>query len=253
MILILESGNTTTNAVVYKNKQLLYKWKIVNEQINNEDDFKITIFNLLKLEGIEKKDIKIILISSVVRKLTEIEENFCEKYNFKFLNIKNKDLKLNFDARETLGADLVADVFAGIEKYKENFIIIDMGTATTFSIVGAKGKHLGEIFIAGVNSTLKALGNNCDLLPKIDIKEPKNLIGTTTEEAMLSGIYYGYIGIIREIINRILQETKIEMQIILTGGYSTLFIDKLEFITKVDDDLTFEGIKLIYEKNKNIV
>ncbi len=253
MILILESGNTTTNVVVYKNKQLLHKWKIVNEQINNEEDFKITILNLLKVEEIEEKDIKIVLISSVVKKLTEMEENFCKKCNFKFLNIKNKDLKLNFDARESLGADLVADIFAGIEKYKENFIIIDMGTATTFSIVGTKSKHLGEIFIAGVDTTLKALGNKCDLLPKIDIKEPKNLIGNTTEEAMLSGIYYGYIGIIKEIVNRVLKEVDVQMEIILTGGYSSLFIDKLDFVTKVEENLTFEGIRLIYEKNKNII
>lgn len=253
MILILESGNTTTNIVIYSNEQLLNKWKIVNEQINNEEDFKITILNLLKVEKIDEKKIKIILISSVVRKLTEIEENFCKKNNFKFLNIKDKNLKLNFDARETLGADLVANIFAGIEKYKENFVVIDMGTATTFSIIGAKGEHLGEIFIAGVDTTLKTLGSNCDLLPKIEIKEPKNLFGKTTEEAMLSGIYYGYIGIIKEIVNNILEETGVEMKIILTGGYSALFIDKLQFITKVDENLTFEGIKLIYERNKNVI
>lgn len=251
MILIFETGNTTTNVVIYEGEKLIHKWKIVDSQVENEEDFKITVLNLFKVEEIDLNKIECVLISSVVRKLTQFEEHFCREHNLKFLNIKNKDVELNFDARETLGADLIANVFAGIELYKENFIIIDMGTATTFSIVGEKGKHLGEMYVSGVNTTLKALGSNCDLLPEINITEPKNVLGATTEEAMLSGIYYGYIGIVREVVNRILNETKLEMKVILAGGYSKIFIDELTFVNEVNEDITFDGIRLIYEKNRN--
>lgn len=251
MILIFETGNTTINIAIYNDEIIINKWKIIDKQINNENDFESTLQQLLDISEININNIEIVLISSVVKKLEKIQEEYCKKNNLKFLNIKNKNVNLNFDARETLGADLVANIFAGIASYKKNFIIIDMGTATTFSIVGKNTEHLGEIFVSGIDTTLKALCNNCDLLPQINIKEPKNVIGKTTEEAMLSGIYYGYIGIIKEIIENILNETKEDMKIILTGGYTNTLINKLNFIDYVDEDITFKGIKMIYEYNKN--
>lgn len=249
MILLFETGNTTTNVVIYNKKNLIHKWKIINNQINNENDFNISIINLLKLEDLTENDVEVVIISSVVRRFVELEEKFCKKNNFKFFNVKDPDVKLKFEARKTLGADVIADISAGIEIYKENFLIIDMGTATTFSVVGEKNKHLGDIYIAGVDTILKSLNTNCDLLPKIDIEEPKNILGKSTEEAMLSGIYYGYVGILKNIVETILKETQIKLKVILTGGYSKLFIDKLQFIGEVNENLTFDGLRFIYENN----
>jgi type III pantothenate kinase len=250
MILIFETGNTTINVVVYDSDTIRHKWVIIDERVNDIKDFEDIVNSLLEIEDISLKDFEIVLISSVVKRLGAIEEEYCKKNNLKFLNIKDKSVVLNFEARDTLGADLVANIFAGIRYYKENFIIVDMGTATTFSAVGKDGKFLGVSFISGILTTLKALGKSCDLLPEIGIVEPKSVIGKTTVEAMQSGIYYGYIGIIKEIVKNMIEEVGTDLKVILTGGYSSLLIDKLNFVLKVEKDLTFEGIKMIYEYNR---
>jgi type III pantothenate kinase len=249
MILVLETGNTTVNIIVYDGSIIKYRWKVIDTEVDSVENFEAILSSLLSTFKLKSSDFEIVLISSVVRHLEKIQQEYCEKNGLKYFNIKGKNVKLTFKPRKNMGADLIANVFAGIEYYKENFIVVDMGTATTFSVVGKKGIHLGELFVAGVDKILKAL-SSCDLLPDINISEPKKVIGTTTDEAMLSGVYYGYIGMLKEIVRNIIEETGTEMKVILTGGYAALFIEKLDFVMKVEPNLAFDGVKMIYEFNK---
>jgi type III pantothenate kinase len=186
----------------------------------------------------------------VVRRLEAYEREYCKKNGLNCMSIGDKGVKLNFKKRGDLGSDLTANIFAGIKRYKENFIVVDMGTSTTFSVVGKGGKFLGVSFVAGVEIVLSALWERCDLLPEVALSIPKKAIGKTTESAMLSGVFFGYVGLIKEICSRIQKEVGEEMKIILTGGYSKLFIADLPFVEQTDENLTFEGIKMIYERNR---
>lgn len=250
MILIFESGNTTTSVIVRDDDNIKLFHKLLDTQIKTEDDLNDILKHLFELNNIDIKDIKEVVISSVVTKLEKLEEDYCKMNNLPFFNIKNENVKLNFKKRQGLGSDLTANIFNAIDIYKQNIIVIDMGTATTFSVINEKGEAVGCSFIAGVKTTLEALSSKCDLLPEIDIEEPKSVMGNTTIGAMQSGLYFGYIGILKEIVQNIKNElNNQDMQVIMTGGYSKIFIDKLDFVTQYVPDLTTEGIYKIYKFN----
>lgn len=251
MILIFETGNTSTTIVVRDDDNIKFVYKILDDQITNENDLSLIINNLFELNDCSMKDIKIAIISSVVKEIEEIEKKYCELNNIKSINIKDKNIKVNFKNRDDLGSDIIANIFNCVDLYKDNFLVIDMGTATTFMIVKNK-EIIGGSIIGGVKTILNSLSANCDLLPNMqNITKVDNILGQTTEECMLSGTYYGYIGILREIIDRIKIELDDQnLQVIMTGGYSNIFIDKLTFVKKVIPDLTIEGIYKIYKFNK---
>ncbi len=250
MFLIFETGNTSTTIVVRDDKETKFFYKVLDTQISNDNDFDSVINNLLSINNIDIKDIKKVLISSVVRRAKEMEINFCKKNNLEFFDISDDNIKLNFTKRKGMGADLIADTFNAIDLYKQDVIVIDMGTATTFTTV--EKDLVGATFIAGFKTILDALSNNCDLLPNFEFKEPTSVLGNTTIDAMNAGVYFGYIGIINNIIKRIEKELNKKMKIVLTGGYSKLIVGKLDFDVKYIQDLTVEGIYKIYKYNNEV-
>ena len=254
MILIFESGNTITNIVVRDDNEVKFSYKVLDSQLKTDQDFYDVLNQLFEFNNFDVKQIDIVLISSVVKKLEKFEENYCKVNSLKFLNIKNKNVKLNFNKIDGLGSDLVANIFNVVELYKQNIIVIDMGTATTFSVIDEKGKLIGCSFVAGVKTMLDVLSSKCDLLPKTDIKWPDSAISNTTIGAMQSGLYFGYIGILKEIVQNITNElNNKDMKVIMTGGYSKIFIDKLDFVTQYIPELTTDGIYKIYKFNENSI
>ena len=192
----------------------------------------------------------VVLVSSVVESIKQIEKEYCRYNKLKMFDVDDKKNKLNFKAKKDLGSDLKANIFNCIDLYKENFIIIDMGTTTTFSVVSKGGNFEGVSFMSGFDTCINSIVTKCDKIPHVDFVKPKRVIGQTTEEAVRSGVYYGYIGILKEIVNSIKNELKNQdLKVIMTGGYSNIFIDKLNFITKVIPDLTVNGIYKIYKFN----
>ena len=248
MFLIFETGNTTTNVVIRDDNDIKNSYKILDNEINNVKDFNNIIEQLLSLNDIKIKNIKTVLISSVVKKIKEIEVEFCKKNKLDFFDISSNGLKLNFTkTRETMGADLIADTFNAIDLFRENIIIIDMGTATTFTTVEKDLK--GVAIVAGFKIVLDALSVNCDLLPEFDFEEPKTVIANNTIDAMNAGTYFGYIGIVKNIVGRIKKETGKEFKVVMTGGYSKLIIGELDFDVQYIPNLTTEGIFKIYKYN----
>lgn len=250
MFLIFETGNTSTSIAIRDDKEVKYFYKILDTEISNDDDFNGVINNLLSINNIEIKDIKKVLISSVVRRAKDMEINFCKKNNLEFFDISDDNIKLNFTKRKGMGADLIANTFNAIDLYKQDIIVIDMGTATTFTTI--EKDMVGAAFIAGFKTVLDSLSNNCDLLPSFEFKKPKSVLGKNTVEAMNAGVYFGYIGIIKGIVSRIEEELNKKMKVILTGGYSKLIIDKLDFDVKYIQDLTIEGIYKTYKYNNEV-
>lgn len=249
MFLILESGNTSTTVVVRDDNEVKNFYKILDTEIESAEDFDKVINQLLALNDITTKNIEAVLISCVVRKIKEIELEFCKKNNLAVFDIADNNLKLNFTKkRKGMGADLVADTFNAIDLYKENLIIIDMGTATTFTTVE---KDLsGVAIVAGFKTLADSLTSTCDLLPKFEFKEPKTILADNTIDAMNAGTYFGYIGLVTGIVNQIKKEVGKKMKVVMTGGYSKLIIDKLDFDVQYVPDLTAEGVYKIYKYNQ---
>ena len=175
-------------------------------------------------------------------------------YGIKFIEIKekkiNKIIKLNIKNKNQIGSDRIANAVGVYKKYKTNCIVLDFGTATTFDVVTKGGVYNGGIIAPGVNLSMQSLSNSADQIPIFSIIRQKKIIGKNTIEALRSGFYWGYTGLINNIISKIEKETKKKYKIIFTGGYADLFKNSIIRTFSVDKNITIKGIIEIYKKNR---
>jgi len=252
-ILIGDIGNTVTKVCLIENKNYKIK-KIIYFNSVNILSLKKLSFNLKKII-LNKKINKIALFSSVVPKYELALKKFLKKsYNIEFKEIKDKkiikSIKINVKNKNQVGSDRIANAVGVYEKYKKNFIVVDFGTATTFDVVTKNGSYNGGVIAPGVNISLKSLVNLADQLPSFKLKKQKKVIGKNTLEAMRSGFFWGYIGLINNIIIKIEKETKKKYKVLFTGGYAKLFKTSIIKPFKIDKNITIDGIIEIYKKNK---
>jgi len=251
--LIGDIGNTTTKICLIETKTFKIK-KIICFSSNN-----IPLKNFLKDEFkdmLKKRSInKVTLFSSVVPKYQLILKKFLrEFYETKLREIKekgiNKIVKINIKNKNQVGSDRIANAVGVYKKYKTNCIVLDFGTATTFDVVTKNGIYNGGIIAPGVNLSIKSLINSADQIPIFNIKKQKKIIGKNTIEALRSGFYWGYSGLINNIILKIEKETKKKYKIIFTGGYANIFKTSIIRPFTVDSNITIYGIIEIFKKNK---
>ena len=251
--LIGDIGNTATKICLIEIKTFKIK-KIIYFNSNN-----ISSKNLLKknLKKILKKNSinKIALFSSVVPSYQLILKKFLKKnYRIELKEIKekaiNKIVKINIKNKNQVGSDRIANAAGVYKKYKANCIVLDFGTATTFDVVTKKGIYNGGIIAPGLNLSIKSLSSSADQIPIFSIKKQKNVIGKNTVEALRSGFYWGYSGLINNIILKIENETKKKYKIIFTGGYADLFKASIIRPFKIDKNITIKGIIEIFKKNQ---
>ena len=252
-ILIGDIGNTTTKVCLVNNKNYKIK-KIIYFNSNIILSKKILVINLSKI--IKNKRINsIALFSSVVPRYESILKKFLKKfYKIKLVEIKEKkivkSIKINIKNKKQVGSDRIANAVGVYEKYRKNYIVVDFGTATTFDVITENGFYNGGVIAPGVNISLKSLVNLADQLPLFKLKKQKKVIGKNTLEAMRSGFFWGYIGLINNIILKIEKETKKKYKVLFTGGYAKLFKTSIIKPFKIDKNITINGIIEIYKKNK---
>ena len=198
---------------------------------------------------------KAALFSSVVPKYHLILRKFLKRfYNINLREIKektfNKIVKINIKNNNQVGSDRIANAVGVYKKYKSNCIVLDFGTATTFDVITENGIYNGGIIAPGVNLSLKSLVRSADQIPIFSIKRQKKIIGKNTIEALRSGFYWGYVGLINNIILKIEKETKKKYKIIFTGGYASLFKTSIIRRFTIDKNITIKGIIEIFRKNK---
>lgn len=258
MLLVFDVGNTNICIAVYDGEKIIHKWRVVTSTIENCRDLDIIMSELCRVENFELSNISEAVISSVVTGICEIVSEFCLNKNIKLLKLKDTNTKIDFESvvsnwRKVVGEDIICNVIAGKKKFKENFIIIDMGTAITFDIVGENGLHIGEVIVPDINIALESMIGNCSLLRNESDKFEYQdfVIGRNTKEAINGGIFFGYIGLIKNIVEKIKEEHGHDMKICLTGGISNIFLHHLHFINEVDKDLTMNGLIEIWKYNKN--
>ena len=240
MYIIGDIGNTETKIYTYsKNKKILRKIILKTNLINNKY-LKKNLSFILK----SRIDIKKIIFSSVVPNIFRLIKIFLNKnfklkcYEIKELNI-NKLIKILVN-RKQIGSDRLCNAIA-INDNKNNYIVVDFGTATTFDVV-IKNKYLGGIIAPGVSLSLKTLSSKASLIPSLKLKKVKNVLGKNTISAVRSGFYWGYIGLVENIIDKISKHTKKKYKLILTGGYSHLFAKSIKHNAYIDRDITIKGL-----------
>jgi type III pantothenate kinase len=249
MFLIGDLGNTHSKFTLCNLKSK----KIKNYKSFNTNNI-LTNKNFIKF--ISKHKIKYAVVTSVVPKVSNKLKFFLQKKNIRFYEILDKifkkPIKLKVTKPSQVGSDRVANSIAAFTIYKTNCIIVDFGTATTFDILSKKGFYLGGLITPGVKLTLQTLNQFTEKLPLINLKKTNQVIGKDTISAINSGIYWGYIGMINQIINKIISTTKKKYKVILTGGLSTIFSNSLVHKASINKNITLQGVLELINFNKHL-
>ena len=255
MLLVFDVGNTNMVLGIYEGKELKKYWRISTDKAKTSDEYGMLINNLFQYDNVDKNSIKDIIISSVVPNVMHSLENFCVKYFNKQPLIVGPGIKtglnIKYDNPKQVGADRIVNAVAAIEKYKSPMIIIDFGTATTFCAISEKGDYLGGTIAPGIKISSEALFQRASKLPRVELLKPGMTICKNTVSAMQSGIIYGYVGLVDKIVEMMKKELgNKDIKVIATGGLSSLIASETDSIDCVDKFLTLEGLKIIYDKNK---
>ncbi|WP_135078012.1 type III pantothenate kinase [Terasakiella sp. SH-1] len=258
MLLAIDSGNTNTVFAVFDDDGTVRgEWRSSTNANRTADEFAVWLSQLMAFEGIEHHDIKDAIIATVVPAMLFNLQSLCRKY-FKIEPkvVGNPDVKLGIeiflDRPEEVGADRLVNAIAAHEVYDGPLIVIDFGTATTFDVVDGDGNYCGGAIAPGINLSLEALHMAAAKLPRVAIGRPDKAIGKGTTTAMQSGIFWGYIGMIEGLTQRMKDEFGQEMTVIATGGLSSLFKKSTDVIQYSDTDLTLRGLLAIYKRNQNV-
>ena len=254
MVLAIDIGNTNIVFGCFEGDDILFRERASTNLLATDPEYASVIRTAFELHSISPDKITGAVISSVVPSLTATVAKAVEKYtSVKVLVVGpgvKTGLKITIDNPAQLGSDLVVAAVASISKYPLPQIIIDLGTATTFSVVDKKQNFLGGIIMTGMAVSLDALANRTSQLPKIAFETPKRVIGTNTVDSMKSGIMYGTAGAIDGMIDRIEKELGEKCTVVATGGLSGSVAKLCEHNVTLDEDLLLTGLKLIYNKNK---
>jgi type III pantothenate kinase len=260
MLLTLDVGNTNTVLGLYRfaSDELITHWRVSTLRTQTADEYGVLFLNLFAMRKVEAGEVSAIIISSVVPPLESTLRQVCERYfNLKPMFVEpgiKTGMPILVDNPTEVGADRLVNSVAAFARYGGPCVVVDFGTATTFDMVSAKGEYLGGAIAPGLAISAEALFARAARLSRVDIKKPAKVVGTNTVAAVQSGLYYGYIGLVDGILERILNETRIPdspaPKIIATGGLAHLIVDDSRFIETVDDMLTLDGLRLIYERNR---
>lgn len=263
MLLAIDVGNSNTVLGLYNHDsaELVADWRITTHKNQTSDEYGVLFMNLFAMRQIDVSKISAIVVSSVVPPLDTTLRRLCERYFglrpiFVEPGIKT-GMPLLVDNPAELGADRIVNGVAAFARYGGPIIVVDFGTATTFDVISARGEYIGGVIAPGLGISADALFSRAAKLARVDIKRPARTIGTNTIAHLQSGLFYGYIGLVDGILERMLAEIEAGQsngttapKVIATGGLAHMLHDDSKYITAIDDMLTLDGLRLLYERNR---
>ena len=255
MLLAIDTGNTNTLFAIHDGKEWIVEWRIATNATRTADEYAVWFHQLLVMQGLSFEDVSECVISTVVPQSLFNMRNLSRRHlNVDPIIIGEEGVKIGIGIRNVnpkeVGADRLVTALGAMKRYKGNLIIIDSGTATTFDVISEDGYFEGGIISPGINLSVKALHKAAAQLPRIEIRRPDNVVGHSTVSAMQSGIFWGYIGLIDGLVERIIEEENRSFTVIGTGGVASLFEGASRTIKHYDSNLTIDGLLEIWRLNK---
>jgi len=257
MLLAIDAGNTNIVFALVKDGEIRARWRIATDPRRTADEYAVWLRQLLELEGYGTDDVGDVIISTVVpRALHNLEVLSSKYFNVNALvagrGTTSWSIRLDVEEPGSVGADRALNAIAAHALHEGDLIVIDFGTATTFDVVDYSGAYKGGIIAPGINLSLDALVSAAAMLPRIAIEAPhdRSVIGRTTEDQMLIGVFWGYVAMIEGLVQRMKAEIGRPVKVIATGGLAVLFNDHTSLFDAIDGDLTIQGLWLLYSRTK---
>ena len=254
MLLAIDCGNTNTVFSIWDGIKFISNWRIATSHKRTADQYYVWLTTLMELDGIKNEIDEMVISSTVPRVVFNLRVLSDKYFGTRPLVVGRADCRLPISVRvdngTAVGPDRLVNTVSGFDLFGGDLIIVDFGTATTFDVVDADGAYIGGSIAPGVNLSLEALHQAAAALPHVDITIPQFAIGTNTVACMQSGIFWGYVGLVREICNRIKAEHLRPMKIISTGGLAPLFQQSAKLFDAFEDELTMHGLTVIHKFNK---
>jgi type III pantothenate kinase len=259
MLLAIDVGNTNVVFALLEGRTIRSRWRIATDPRRTADEYAVWLHQLMELDGHKREEVEAVILATVVPRAQHNIEVLAEKYFGTRALIAGRPpvefgIDIDLPEPESVGADRIVNAIAAHAAHEGDLIVIDFGTATTFDVVDYRGCYKGGVIAPGINLSLDALVAAAAKLPRIAIEAPSGnmaVIGRSTEEAMHSGIYWGYVAMIEGMVARIAREIGRKTKVIATGGMAALFSKHSDVFDAIEPDLTITGLGLLYERSKS--